>query len=78
MPDLVLYKKDSCPFCQKVLRFMASRGIELPMRDTALELGARDELVEKGGKGQVPCLFIDGRALYESDDIVTWLGKNFA
>lgn len=78
MPDLVLYKKDSCPFCQKVLRFMASRGIELPMRDTALEPGARDELVEKGGKGQVPCLFIDGQALYESDDIIAWLGKNFA
>lgn len=78
MPELVLYKKDSCPFCQKVLRFMETRDIRLPLRDTVMDSGARDELIEKGGKAQVPCLFIDGRALYESDDIVSWLDKNFA
>ena len=30
----------------------------------------------KGGKEQIPCLFIDGQPLYESQDIVKWLRKN--
>ena len=30
-----------------------------------------------GGKVQVPCLFIDGKAMYESDDIIAYLGKAF-
>jgi glutaredoxin len=33
-------------------------------------------LVEVGGKKQIPCLFIDGKPLYESKDIVAWLRAN--
>ncbi|KXB32941.1 hypothetical protein HMPREF3192_01310 [Atopobium deltae] len=35
-------------------------------------------LAEKGGKSQVPCLFIDGEPLYESDDIIQYLDRAFA
>ena len=37
---------------------------------------ARDELVRVGGKGQVPCLFVDGEPMYESEDIIAYLGAN--
>ena len=30
----------------------------------------------KGGKRQVPCLFIDGKPLYESSDIIAWFEQN--
>ena len=43
------------------------------VRDTRAEDGARDELREKAGGTQVPCLFIDGVALLESADINRWL-----
>lgn len=33
----------------------------------------REELIRVGGKQQVPCLFIDGKPMYESGDIVMWL-----
>ncbi|MBO4496449.1 MAG: glutathione S-transferase N-terminal domain-containing protein [Clostridiales bacterium] len=33
-------------------------------------------LLRVGGIDQVPCLFIDGKALYESDDIVQWLREH--
>ncbi len=36
----------------------------------------RQELIRVGGKQQVPCLFIDGKPMYESDDIVEWLRAN--
>ena len=75
---LVLYMKPSCPYCQKVLSFMADRGIELTERDISADHEARAELERVGGKAQVPCLFIDGEPLYESSDIVAWLSDNCA
>lgn len=70
-----LYYKKSCPFCLKVLRFMDERKITLDLRNT-LEPGNQDDLVRIGGKKQVPCLVADGKALYESDDIIAYLGEH--
>ena len=71
---LELFKKDSCPYCQRVMSFIASSGrkdvIYLDIIESE-EVASR--LVEVGGKRQVPCLFIDGEPLYESMDIIDWL-----
>ncbi|MDU3117838.1 MAG: glutathione S-transferase N-terminal domain-containing protein, partial [Finegoldia magna] len=32
---------------------------------------------EKGGQDQVPCLFIDGKPMYESMDIIKFLDEKF-
>ena len=75
--DLELFKFDSCPFCVRVLSAIKQQGIEgIRMRDTMREPNANAELIERGGKRQVPCLFIDGKPLYESGDIVNWLSEN--
>lgn len=75
--DLVLYKFGTCPFCQKVLRAVAALGIDLATRDTRQDPDAAATLVRVGGKQQVPCLFVDGEAKYESGDIVEWLQERF-
>lgn len=36
-----------------------------------------EDLIKRGGKDQVPCLFIDGKPLYESDDIIKYFKENF-
>lgn len=77
MPELTLYGRTSCPYCMKVLRFMQSRNITIPLKDTTVPEN-REELIRIGGKGQVPCLVIDGKALYESMDIIAWLDQNMA
>ncbi len=74
--DLVLYYKPTCPFCIKVLNYLKSRGIEVPMRDIVADADAAATLVKVGGKRQVPCLFIDGKPLYESSDIIAWFEQN--
>lgn len=77
--NLVLYMKSTCPWCHKVLDFMSENNIELTeVRDIVKDESAREELVRVGGKQQVPCLFIDGKPLYESSDIIAWLGKHCA
>lgn len=78
--DLELFKFDSCPYCVRVLGKIRQLGLEagIRMRDTTREAGANQELIERGGKRQVPCLFIDGEPMYESADINRWLEENAA
>ena len=51
-------------------------AIEIPLSDITNDPEAVEKLIEVGGKRQVPCLFIDGKPLYESDDIIAWFSKN--
>ena len=74
---LELFKKDSCPYCQRVMRFISSSGrTDIVYRDIVQSDEAAEKLVSIGGKRQVPCLFIDGKPLYESLDIIKWLEEH--
>ncbi|MFW5998350.1 MAG: glutaredoxin family protein [Halanaerobiaceae bacterium] len=75
--NLVLYYFPSCPYCQKVLRFLKRNNIEINLRNIHKDKAADKKLVEVGGKRQVPCLFIDGKPMYESDDIIEWFKNNY-
>lgn len=72
-----LFYRPTCPYCKRVLAFMEERGIELPLRDISADAEAREGLLRVGGKVQVPCLFIDGKPMYESGDIIAYLGETF-
>ena len=74
---MILYYRPTCPYCQRVLSFMRERDIQLELRDTS-SADARAELVRIGGKSQVPCLVIDGSAMYESADIIAYLDAQTA
>jgi len=77
---LTLYFKPSCPFCQKVLVAAEEMGVGLNQKDILSDDSLRDELIEKGGKKQVPYLEDPemGEAMYESDDIIAYLKENYA
>jgi len=70
---LLLYYKPSCPYCQKVLKYLDESGINIAKKNIKDDPSAKEELIEKTGKKQVPCLMIDGKPLFESDDIIKWL-----
>ncbi len=76
MKELRLFYFDGCPFCNKVRKYMSENDIEVEMVDIKASAKNRDELVNVGGKAQVPCLFVDGTPLYESDDIIQWFKEN--
>lgn len=76
MEKLTLYYMPSCPYCQRVLQFMENRGINIELRDTC-QPEHKAYLLENGKKAQVPCLFIDDQPLFESSDIISYLGKRF-
>lgn len=77
MKDLKLYVGTYCPFCKKVENFINSEGIEgVQIVNIDENPSERDHLVKVGGKKQVPCLFIDEKPLYESNDIISYLKEN--
>jgi len=77
MSHLILYYFPECPYCQRVLGFMETNGIQgIDRRDTHANPAYRDELIQIGGKSQVPCLVNNGTPLYESLDIIEWLKQN--
>ena len=74
---LELYKRDFCPYCRKVMDYLEENNrTDVEIRDIAKDPESKKTLVEVGGKEQVPCLFIDGQPMYESLDIIEWLGAN--
>ena len=77
MPELVLYHFEWCPFCVKVRNYLQSRGISITEKDTMQDPQAKQELFQKTGRSQVPCLFIDGEPLFESNDIIAWFDQNW-
>ncbi|MFW5856067.1 MAG: glutaredoxin family protein [Bacillota bacterium] len=76
--EIALYYFPACPFCRKVLNYIEDNDLKdrIVLKNTRKDKAAKDYLIKEGGKDQVPCLFIEGRPLYESDDIINWLKEN--
>ncbi len=71
---LELFKFDSCPYCQRVFREIEAEGrTDIEYHDIHKSSEDRERLIREGGQEMVPCLFIDGKPMYESLDIVDWL-----
>jgi glutathione S-transferase len=74
-----LYHKVHCPYCRQVIAAMKNSNVALELCDTEKNLAFNKELIQKGGKNQVPCLKVieNGQEswLYESGDIIKYLNK---
>ena len=54
---------------------MEENNIKIEIVNINEDREAMKELIQNGGKRQVPCLFHDGKYLYESNDIIEFLKK---
>ena len=77
-PHLALYGRMNCPYCVRVYRVMSSLGLNDRIENRKTTYGSkwRQDLEYRTGRTQVPCLFINGQALFESLDIIDWLELN--
>ena len=78
-----LYQFNACPFCVKVRRQIRKQSLKIELRDAKNNAEFKDDLTREGGKHKVPCLRIeegdkDVRWLYSSDDISSYLVKEFS
>lgn len=74
--QITLYYSPQCPHCQKVLSYMRQAGIKVPMKNVKADRKAKDELKEIGGYLVVPCLIVNGMAIYDANDIIDWLSAH--
>ena len=80
---MALYQFQQCPFCVKTRRQIRRLALNIETRDARNDPNWNQELIDEGGKYQVPCLKItadDGSVewLYESTEINQLLDKQFA
>jgi glutaredoxin len=79
---LVLYEYFACPFCFMTRRAIKQFGVDIERRDILKYSNYKQQLIEGGGKSQVPCLRIEEDQqvswLYESADIIGFLTTRFA
>tara|TARA_B100001996_G_scaffold369611_1_gene343210 strand:- start:573 stop:944 length:372 start_codon:yes stop_codon:yes gene_type:complete len=78
--NMEIYEFRACPFCVRVRRFMKKNNISILTKDARKNKEYADELINGGGKLQVPCLYIkkegdNPKWLYESKDIIVFLSK---
>ena len=81
--SLKLYQFQQCPFCVRTRRSIRGLGLNIETRDARNDPRRHAELIEQGGRYQVPCLRIDkGEGniewLYESKNIIRYLDQRFA
>lgn len=76
---LILYYRPSCPFCQNVLGEAETLGVQFRLKNISADVHLVEELIEKGGKKQVPFLVDTERevSLYESVDIMAYLDEHY-
>ncbi len=75
-PKLFLYTRSTCPYCKKISAYLASVNKAISSLDIGETPDAAKDLIKVGGKKQVPCLVINGKPLYESNEIIKWLKNN--
>ncbi len=79
LKPLTLYNMEGSPYCRKVRETLSELDLEHIVRNVPKGSPKRADLQKRGGKVQVPYL-IDpntGREMYESDDIVAYLEKQY-
>ena len=77
-----LYHMGHCPYCKTVKKVIKELNIKMDYKDLDLHEKLRKELINGGGKQQVPCLHIAEKGksdvwLYESQAIIGFLKQNY-
>lgn len=71
MAKVEIYTTMWCPFCHRAKGLLTAKGVQFTEIDVDVTAGARDEMVARaGGRRTVPQIFIDGRHVGGSDDLM--------
>ena len=71
MPDVEIYTQPWCPFCDRALHMLSSKGVNFREIDAPSGSPARSESRQRsGGRSSVPQIFIGGQHIGGCDDMV--------
>ena len=71
MPDIEIYTQPWCPFCERAVHILTTKGVAFREIDAPNGSKARVEARERsGGRTSVPQIFIGGQHIGGCDDLV--------
>ena len=69
MPEITIYSKQTCPYCDMAKRLLAAKGQTWAEIDIEAEPARRDEMIERSGRRTVPQIWIGERHVGGFDDL---------
>ena len=69
MVSIVLYAKQTCPYCTMAKRLLTEKGQTWTEIDVETEPGRREEMIRRTGRRTVPQIFIGDRHIGGFDDL---------
>lgn len=71
MAKVEIYTKAWCPYCSRAMKLLADKGVTPEEYDVTMGGPKKAEMIERsGGRLTMPQIFIDGRHIGGSDDLV--------
>jgi len=70
MKPVLLYVKQSCPFCHRAKRLLDQKGVSYQEIDVTGDTQRRSEMEKRSGGHTVPQIFIGGEPIGGSDELV--------
>lgn len=68
MPEILIYTKPTCPYCQRAKALLRAKGVHFTEIDVSNPADQR-AMAEKAGRSTVPQIYIGGRHIGGSDDL---------
>ncbi|WP_372623741.1 glutaredoxin 3 [Falsiroseomonas sp.] len=71
MPKVEIYVQDFCPYCARAVSLLQKKGVPFEEKYAPHGSANRAEAIERsGGRTTVPQVFIDGKHIGGSDDLM--------
>jgi glutaredoxin 3 len=71
MPQVEIYTQPWCPYCARALRLLSEKGVAFREIEAPHGTPEREESIRRsGGRTTVPQIFIDGRHIGGSDELL--------
>ena len=68
-PQIVMYSKGWCPYCQRARALLKRKGVVFEEIDIEAHSDRRAEMIERSGRRTVPQIFIGAHHVGGSDDL---------
>lgn len=71
MAEVEIYTSALCGYCSRAKHLLTNKGVQFAEYDVTFDRKKRREMTERtGGKTAVPQIFIDGKSVGGSDDLI--------